>query len=145
MSYLRLVVPVLLLSACSQADAPSTSTPTSTPAPTSSNAATDMSVEQRGATIFKRCRACHTLDQDGRHKVGPNLWAVYGSAAGSKEGYAYSKAMLASDITWDAESMDAYLKRPADYVPRGKMSFIGLKKQQDRDAVQAYIRAETTP
>lgn len=105
----------------------------------------EMSLEERGTKIYKRCRACHTLDQDGRNKVGPNLWNIYGSTAGQKEGYAYSKAMLASEIVWDAETMDAYLKKPAQYVPGTKMSFIGLKKQEDRDAVQAYMRANTTP
>ena len=114
-----------------------------TPAVTTPIAA--MSLEERGARIYKRCRACHTLDEDGRNKVGPNLWAVYGAEAGAKEGYAYSKAMKTSGIIWDQETMDAYLKRPADYIPGTKMSFIGLKKQEDRDAVQAYMRAETTP
>lgn len=105
----------------------------------------EMTLEERGAKIYARCRACHTLDKDGRNKVGPNLWDIYGSTAGQKEGYAYSKAMLASEIVWDAETMDAYLERPAKYVPGTKMSFIGLKKQEDRDAVQAYMRANTTP
>jgi len=104
-----------------------------------------MSLEERGAKIYKRCRACHTLEQDGRNKVGPNLWGIYGAKAGEKEGYAYSKAMLASNIVWDQETMDAYLKKPAEYVKGTKMSFIGLKKQEDRDAVQAYMLVETTP
>lgn len=100
---------------------------------------------QRGAKVYAKCRACHTLEEDGRHKVGPNLWAVYGSKAASKEGFAYSKAMIASDITWDETTMDAYLTRPSSYMPGNKMTFIGLKKQEDRDAVQAYMREKTTP
>ena len=100
---------------------------------------------QRGAKIYARCRACHTLEQGDRHKVGPNLWAVYGSTAGTKEGFAYSKAMKASGVVWDEATMDAYLTKPAQFMPGNKMTFIGLKKQQDRDAVQAYMKDKTTP
>lgn len=100
---------------------------------------------QRGAKVYAKCRACHTLEEDGRHKVGPNLWAVYGSKAGTKEGFAYSKAMIASDITWDETTMNDYLTRPSSYMPGNKMTFIGLKKQEDRDAVQAYMKEKTTP
>lgn len=100
---------------------------------------------QRGAKIYARCRACHTLEQGDRHKVGPNLWAVYGSTAGTKEGFAYSKAMKASGVVWDEVTMDAYLTKPAQFMPGNKMTFIGLKKQEDRDAVQAYMKDKTTP
>ncbi len=118
--------------------------PVQTPAPI--QASTELSPElTRGAKIYKRCRACHTLDEGGKHKVGPNLWAIYGAKTASKEGYAYSKAMRAADIIWDEETMDAYIQKPAAFMPGNKMSFIGLKKQEDRDAVQAYMKAETTP
>ena len=100
---------------------------------------------QRGAKLYKRCKACHTLEEGGRHKVGPNLWDIYGSKTAAKEGFAYSKAMIAADIIWDEKEMDAYLKRPTAYMPGNKMSFIGLKKQEDRDAVQAYLKEQTTP
>lgn len=100
---------------------------------------------QRGAKIYTRCRACHTLEQGKRHSVGPNLWAVYGSTAGTKEGFAYSKAMKASGVVWDEATMDAYLTKPAQFMPGNKMTFIGLKKQEDRDAVQAYMKDKTTP
>jgi len=102
-------------------------------------------IQQRGAKIYKRCRACHTLDDGGKNKVGPNLWGIYGTKTATKEGYAYSKAMKAADITWDEETLDAYLKRPSKYIPGTKMSFIGLKNQEDRDAVQAYMKLKTTP
>jgi len=108
-------------------------------------AAIELTPIQRGKKIYARCRACHTLDQEGRHKVGPNLWDIYGSQAGAKEGYAYSKAMKASNIAWNPETMDGYLKKPAAFMPGNKMTFIGLKKQEDRDAVQAYMKSQTTP
>jgi len=64
-----------------------------------------MSPMERGAKLYKRCRACHTLDEGGRHKVGPNLWGIYGSKAGSKDGFNYSKAMAASDVVWDTPAV----------------------------------------
>lgn len=108
-------------------------------------AAKDLTPIERGAKIYKRCKACHTLEEGGRSKLGPNLWNVYGSKTASKEGFSYSKAMKAADIIWTEETMDAYLKKPAAYMPGTRMSFIGLKKQEDRDAVQVFMKAKTTP
>ena len=71
--------------------------------------ASEMTPLEHGAKIYKRCKACHTLDEDGKHKVGPNLWDIYGAKAGSKEGFNYSKVMAASDVIWTDETMDAYM------------------------------------
>jgi len=105
----------------------------------------ELSPVQRGKKVYARCRSCHTLEEGGRHMAGPNLWDVYGSKAASKEGFAYSKAMKAVDLVWDDETMDGYLKKPSAFMPGNKMAFIGLKKQEDRDAVQAYMKSKTTP
>ncbi len=141
--------PILSLLACTffaGCGGDETTASTAEPAPAlSKTAAVEMTPVQRGAKIYARCRACHTLDEGGRHKVGPNLWDIYGSKSGSKEGFAYSKAMKAANIVWDDETMDGYLKRPSAFMPGNKMTFIGLKKQEDRDAVQAYMKSETTP
>ena len=131
----------LLMTACggsSASEAPA-------PAAKRSAKAAELTPVERGAKLYKRCKACHTLEEGGRHKVGPNLWDIYGSKTASKEGFAYSKAMIAANITWDEKEMDAYLERPTAYMPGNKMSFIGLKKQADRDAVQAYLKEKTTP
>jgi len=131
-----------LLSACGSADAPEAAAPTIT---TPAKPVVEMTPVQRGAKLYSRCRACHTLDQGGANKVGPNLWDIYGSKTASKEGFAYSKAMKAADIIWDETTMDGYLKKPSAYMPGNKMAFIGLKKQEDRDAIQAYLKEKTTP
>lgn len=99
----------------------------------------------RGAKLYKRCASCHSLEQDGRHKVGPNMWDLYGSTAGMKEGFAYSKAMKESDIVWNDETLNAYIENPKKYMPGNRMSYVGLRKAEDRNAVLAYIKAETTP
>lgn len=138
-----LLCSAFLLTACGGSDSPPPSTPVQAKAPV--KVAAELTPVQRGAKIYTRCRACHTLEQDGRSKVGPNLWGIYGSQTASKEGFAYSKAMKAANITWTEETMDAYLKRPASYMPGTRMTFIGLKKQEDRDAVQAYLKEKTSP
>lgn len=93
-----------------------------------------------GEKVFKKCKACHSL-AEGKKKVGPSLFGVIGRAAGSVEGYKYSKAMLASGLTWDDETMAKYLTKPKVLVPKTKMSFAGLKKEGDVANVIAYIKA----
>lgn len=142
-----LILPVILLTACGGSGE---STSTSTPTPKAETApivqtASTLSPMERGAKLYKRCRACHTLDEGGKHKVGPNLWAVYGTKAGSKEGFNYSKVMAASEVVWDDATIDAYIKKPNEFMKGNRMSFVGIKKQEDRDALQVYLKAETAP
>ncbi|NCW66550.1 MAG: cytochrome c family protein, partial [Rhodobacteraceae bacterium] len=71
--------------------------------------------------------------------TGPSLYGVVGRAAGSIEGYKYSKAMAGSGLVWDAETLDAYLTNPKKYLKGTKMAFAGLKKEKDRADVIAYL------
>lgn len=96
-----------------------------------------------GKRVFSRCKACHTLNEGGRHRVGPNMWGIFGQKAGTQEGFNYSKAMAASDIVWTDETMAAFLESPRTYLPNNKMTYVGLAKQKDRDDLIAYLRAET--
>lgn len=138
----------LLVMACSGGnDSPSTTAPAPTSAPNTTPVAQTAEIDPlaRGAKLYKRCQSCHSLDQEGRDKVGPNLWAIYGRTAGTKEGFKYSAAMAESGIVWDDASMDGYIENPRKYLPGGKMAFAGLRKAEDRAALWAYIKAETTP
>ena len=126
---------VLLLQGCGGAD---TEAPSALPA-------AEMSLSERGRVVFKKCQTCHTLEEGGRHKVGPNLWAVFGATAGEAEGFAYSKAMRESGVVWDDASMDAYLEKPSAYMKGTRMSFVGLRKPEDREAVIAYLHERTDP
>ncbi len=90
-----------------------------------------------GAKVFKRCMACHTLD--GKNKIGPSLLGVVGSEAGKVEGFKYSKAMKDSGLVWDEENLDKYLANPRTFIPKNKMVFAGLKKEEERKAVIDYI------
>ena len=94
---------------------------------------------KKGKKVFKKCKACHSI-KVGKKKVGPTMFGVAGRDAGTLEGFRFSKAMKASGVTWDDASLDKYLTKPKKFIPKGKMSFSGLKKKTDRDNVIAYLK-----
>lgn len=98
---------------------------------------------EKGKSVFNKCKACHMVGENAKKRVGPPLNNVIGAKAGSKEDYNYSKAMKTAGeegLIWDEEKLDAYLLNPKDVVPKGKMSFPGLKKDSDRENVIAYLK-----
>lgn len=97
---------------------------------------------KKGEKVFKKCKACHAVGEKAKNKVGPQLNGVVDRAFGSVEGFKYSKALLAKaeeGMAWDAANLDAYLTKPKDFIPKGKMAFAGLKKEADRENVIAYL------
>jgi cytochrome c len=91
-----------------------------------------------GEKIFNRvCKACH--DVAGKNKVGPHLDGVVGRQAGSVEGFKYSEAMKSSGVTWDDANLDKYLANPRDFIPKNRMAFAGLKKEDERASVIAFL------
>ena len=95
-----------------------------------------------GEKVYKKCKACHSLEA-GKNKVGPHLNALFGREAGSVEGYKYSKAMMESGVVWDDESLDKYLAKPKEFIPKTKMAFPGLKKEQQRIDIITYLKEAT--
>ena len=95
---------------------------------------------EAGKKVWRKCKACHTIDKDGKKRIGPNLWNIVGADVGAREGFKYSKGMLAFGGQWTYERLDAYLTKPRKVVKGGKMSFVGLKKPKDRANVIAFMR-----
>lgn len=96
----------------------------------------------KGKAVFEKCAACHSLDEDTM-KDGPSLKAVFGRKAGTREDYRYSAAMKRSDITWTAETLDAYIADPQGYIRGNRMAFAGVPDKQDRDDLIAFLEQAT--
>jgi cytochrome c2 len=94
-----------------------------------------------GQTVARKCTACHSFEQGGPNKVGPNLWGVVGRPVGAHEGFKYSDAMAGHGGNWTLESLDHYVENPKAYIPGNKMAFAGVKKPEDRAALLAYLRS----
>ncbi len=99
--------------------------------------------EARGERLFnQQCKACHTLDQGGHNLVGPNLHGLFGRKAGSAD-YRYSDAMKKSGIVWDEKALTDYLKDPKGKVPGTKMTYIGLRQEQQQQDMIAFLEKAT--
>lgn len=96
---------------------------------------------KKGGKVFRKCKACHVVDE-AKNRVGPNLMHLIGRPAGHVEDYKYSDANKDSGITWTVDVLQEYLKDPKGYVPGTKMSFAGLKKDDEVNNVIAYIFEE---
>lgn len=93
----------------------------------------------KGEKVFKKkCKTCHTIDVGGKSKTGPNLAGFLSRPAASQDGYKYSKNLKAAGITWDAETLDTWLKSPKKMVKGTKMS-MKVKKEKERVNVIAYL------
>ncbi|WP_299957714.1 cytochrome c family protein [uncultured Roseobacter sp.] len=93
---------------------------------------------EAGKKVFRKCKACHSLKED-RNGAGPSLHRVMGRKAGDLDGFAYSEAMTASSIVWDAETLTGFLAKPKDYLKGTSMAFSGLKTEEDLNNVIAYL------
>lgn len=97
----------------------------------------------KGENVYKKCKACHAVGPDAKHKVGPHQNDLFGRVAGTIDGFKFSKAMIAAGeagLVWTDESLAAFLGKPKSYVKKTKMSFSGLKKDEDIAAVIAYLK-----
>ncbi|MCZ6604904.1 MAG: c-type cytochrome, partial [Alphaproteobacteria bacterium] len=92
------------------------------------------------AIVEAQCAACHSFEDGGDTRVGPNLYGIIGDAQAARE-FAYSDALSGLGGTWSYEAMDGFLENPMDYASGTKMGFGGLASQEDRANVIAYLRS----
>lgn len=93
-----------------------------------------------GEKISSRCTACHTFDQGGANRVGPNLWNIVGAPKAHIEGFSYSNVIAEMEGNWTYEDLNAFLASPREYAPGTKMTFAGLRSVQDRANLIAWMR-----
>ncbi len=113
-------------------------------APAAGDAAPDPELVARGEKVFKKCKACHQVGEGAKNRTGPILTGIVGKPAASVEGFKYSKALLAKaeeGLVWDEAALAEFLKKPKAFVPKTKMSFAGLKKDEDLAAIIAYLKS----
>lgn len=94
-----------------------------------------------GEKVFRQCSACHVADQGGANRVGPNLWGVFGADIATHEGFNYSDALKGLEGNWTVDKLNEYLTNPRAYAPGSRMAFAGLRSEEDRAAVIAYLHS----
>ncbi|RAI57660.1 cytochrome c family protein [Roseicella frigidaeris] len=98
-----------------------------------------------GQRVFNQCRVCHVIEDNGRNGVGPNLHGIVGRKAASLSSYSYSSAMKAKGEegwVWTEDNLNTYLENPRGIVPGTKMSFPGLKDEEQRKNVIAFLKSQ---
>lgn len=97
-----------------------------------------------GQRLVQMCTTCHTLGAGGVHMIGPNLHGFFGRAAGATERYTYSAAFEEADFVWTPRALDAWLARPARFLPGNRMSYPGVSSASDRADIIAYLLEATS-
>lgn len=123
------------------AEAPAAEAEAAEAAP-SEMAAVDPAMIAAGEKVFKKCAACHKVGEGAKNGTGPVLNGIVGHAAGAQDGFKYSKPLLAmaeAGLVWDDANLAAFLENPKGFMKGTKMSFSGLKSEDDRAAVIAYL------
>ena len=96
-----------------------------------------------GEKIFKKCAACHSINKDGKNKIGPALYNVVGRVVGGLDNYKYSKALASYGKEWTFEELNGFLQKPASYLKGTKMSYAGLRKEKDRASIIKYLNQKS--
>lgn len=96
-----------------------------------------------GTELHRRCISCHNFDNGGPNGIGPNLWGIVNRPTASHAGFDYSPAMrahAAASPTWTYDELAAFIRNPQQHVSGTRMTYTGLRPQQDRINLIAFLR-----
>ncbi|QBF32593.1 c-type cytochrome [Thalassococcus sp. S3] len=106
--------------------------------------AIDPELLKAGEKAFRKCKACHQVGEGAKNKTGPELNGIVNAAAGSVDGFKYSKPMAtagAEGLVWTEAELAAFLAKPKAYMKGTRMAFAGFRKDAEIEAVIAYLRS----
>ena len=109
-------------------------------------AAPDPELVASGEKLFKRCQACHQIGDNAKNRSGPVLNGVVGRTAGTFDDFRYSSAIKdagGEGLVWNEETLSAFLADPRGYIKGNKMSFPGLKSDEDIAAMVAFLKSHS--
>jgi cytochrome c len=93
-----------------------------------------------GQHSFNKCLPCHAIGPDAENKIGPELNGLDGRHSGTAPNYSYSDANKNSGIVWGEATFKEYIKDPAAMIPGTKMTFLGIKNDQEVSDLWAYVK-----
>ncbi|MTI43191.1 sulfur dehydrogenase subunit SoxD [Roseibium hamelinense] len=130
------------------ANAPASNTPSDTASGTESVAVLSADIDPKliasGQKVFRKCQACHDVGAGAKNKSGPQLNGLIGRPMGSVESFNYSKVFKTAHEegrVWDEAALAEFLAKPKSFMKGTKMAFSGLRKEQDLDAITAYLKS----
>jgi cytochrome c len=95
---------------------------------------------EKGVNSFKKCLPCHSIGPGAKNKIGPELNGLDGRKAGSVPNFNYSDTNKNSGIVWDEATFKEYIKDPRAKIPGTKMTFPGIKNEQEINDLWAYLK-----
>ena len=94
---------------------------------------------KKGQAAFAVCQACHTANNGGGNRIGPNLFGVVGRKAASLPGFYYSPALKSANVVWTDDKLKAWVMAPAKVVPGTRMVFAGVPDPNRAADIVAYL------
>lgn len=95
---------------------------------------------KKGQASAQVCEACHNVKKGAGSLVGPDLWNVVDRKKGSVEDFDYSAGLKAKGGEWTIDDLNAWLTKPAAYIPGTKMGYPGEANEKKRAQIIAYLR-----
>lgn len=95
----------------------------------------------RGEQAYRKCAACHTIEQGGANGLGPNLWGNMGADIAHVPGFNYSAALQGVAGSWSWDNMSEWLRSPRQFAPGTRMTFAGLSDPQERADLMLYMNS----